>query len=125
MVQFICLFMPSLLAVAVLTGLQKRKPDISYILLAYGSFVAAINLSVFFALAYVFHNSGYLLEGASFTNGFAVKYLSIAILLAILLPVVFEMVRRNISMSLSVRPFSERASKKKAKRMEDADAHEE
>ena len=101
MVQFLCMFMPSLLAVAILAGLQKRKLDCSYIVLAFGSFASVINLSVFFVLTYVFNNKHYLLNAGSFTNAFTVKYLFMSVVLAVVLPIVFEALRKNIQMSWS------------------------
>lgn len=100
--RFLCVFFPAIIAVAVLRALQGRRLDRQYALMAYGAFVVIINLLIFLFQTFILGFTDDLLQEASFTNLYMVQYLVAAVLFALVLPFVFEFLRRALMLRLDV-----------------------
>lgn len=108
MLQFICLFIPSIIAVGITSNLQKRKVDLLYFIFTYSSYLVFINFMIFVLLHYMVRDEFLILNSAKFTNLFCIKYLFVSIILSIILPFVVEILRKNFKINLS---FNERNKK--------------
>lgn len=106
MVSFICLFFPSFISVAVLNSLEKREQSIQSFLITYGSFATVINFIIFVILVTIFKDGQNILYTSYFILTFSVKYLAFAVALAALLPFLFEYLKQNISIKISVKSVS-------------------
>lgn len=100
--RFLCVFFPAIIAVAVLRALQGRRLDWQYAIMAYGTFVVVINLLIFLFQTFILGFTDDLLQEISFTNLYMVQYLVAAILFALVLPFVFEFLRKALKLRLDV-----------------------
>lgn len=104
MLQFICLFIPTIISVGITSYLQKKKIDLPFFVLCYFSYLVFINYLIFI-LIYLnnrIEQELVLLNTDDFTYLlFSIKYLSFAILLAIVLPFVVEILRNNFKINLT------------------------
>jgi hypothetical protein len=106
MIPFICLFLPAFISIAVLNSLEKREQSVQYFLITYASFAVAINSIIFVILVVVFKDGFAVLDSSYFILAFAAKYLLFAIILAVLLPLLFEYLKQNISLKISVKQIT-------------------
>lgn len=106
MVPFICLFLPAFISIAVLNSLEKREQSLQLFLISYASFVTAINSIIFVILVAFFKDGLDVLDSSYFILAFAAKYLFFAVILAVLLPFLFEYLKQNISLKISVKQIT-------------------
>lgn len=107
--QFFCMFFPSFVAVAMLRLLQKKPLDRQYALLAYGGFTCVINLLIYLIQTLLLGASGNFQQNSVFTNAYMVEYLLGALAFAVVLPLLFEIIRRNIHLRLEIRSTDDKA----------------
>lgn len=102
--QFFCMFFPPIVAVAMLRLLQKKRLDWQYALFAYGGFTCIINLLIYLVQVLLLGGSRNFQQNSTFNNSYMVQYLIAALAFAIVLPFLFEVVRRSVHLRLEIRP---------------------
>lgn len=108
MLQFICLFIPAIIAVGITSHLQKRKVDLSYFVFTYASYLVSINLFIFSLLHYIVRDEFLILNNIKFINIFCIKYLSVSTLLSLILPFAVEILRNNFKIDLTFKKRDKR-----------------
>lgn len=98
---FICLFMPAIIAVAVYSKIRNQKIDVTYFIINYAMFLLSINYIITFILSFITGSTFSIIENQSFSSLFSFKYLSISLLLAITLPVLFTIISKNIKIKIT------------------------
>lgn len=102
MMQFICYVFPAILAVWITEAIRKDKYEIKEWIYHFCLYVMGINYSISFLLTTLFTGSSTYLSMAHFNHSLIVKYLSIAIVLAVFLPIVFTIIKHNFKFELVV-----------------------
>lgn len=92
-----------MLAAVVLQALEKQGWDLRRFLLAYGCFVLFINFFIYVILSLFFGKYELAFDFTSPACGSMVKFLGLSILLAILLPAVFHILRLNVRLELRIK----------------------
>lgn len=112
MTQFICFFFPAFLSVAVLNSLEKHERSMQSLLITYTSFAVVINSILFLVLVYVFKDGQDILISSYFSLAFAAKYLVFSIILAVLLPLLYEYLKQNLYLKITVRSITSKDEEK-------------
>lgn len=111
MIQFICLFFPSVLSVWIMERIQKRNFNLKEFIYYFILSIIFINLLIFLVI-YIFSDSSIeYLSKETFTLLFSIKYLVLSFSLSLLFPIFFSIVKSNFDFSISI-DENEKISKK-------------
>ncbi|NLA33275.1 MAG: hypothetical protein GX861_00140 [Tenericutes bacterium] len=94
---FISLFIPALIAVIIYSKIQNKKIDLTYFVIWYPIYLFGINYIIIFILVFLFEGANTVLVSEMFSNILSLKYMSLAIVLAVILPLAFSTIKINIS----------------------------
>ena len=101
MISFVCIFFPAVIAVNILSKLQERKFTIKEFVINYILFELLIVFTIEFILTFMFDNKNEILNSTAFSNYFVIKYLGISMILVCILPIIYEITRKNVSVKLN------------------------
>ena len=109
--QFICLFAPAAISTKIyLKSYQENKN--SNILLTYITFTFLINFLAVGVLRFYVKNPYNYFQQSLFNFDFSLKYMALALVLAIILPIFYKIIQKNFSINLEVkRKKHEKSSK--------------
>lgn len=112
---FICLFIPGMIAYLMYEKITKVNYDLKHSVMIYMIFTLFINITATVASNVLF-DIDYSIESA-ITNFpiFAVKYVIISVLFALLLPAVVNWLANNISIRISIKKDNRENNKKNSK----------
>lgn len=103
MMKFICLFLPAVLGTVVYLKLQtKKKETLSIILYYFGN----VLWTTFFSLLisyFAFHVNSDIENLLTVSVPFAIKYLSVSIIISILWTMIYTVVEKNMNVKLVVK----------------------
>jgi len=115
MFQFLCMFFPPLIAVALRSYLKKKEKSIVGTLFEYCIWTLLINCIVIIVLC-LFYDYGFIDIGAlSFSGFFSLKYISLSLLLAIIMALLSCNISVGIKVSHIYNQHIELSKKKKIK----------
>lgn len=79
----------------ILSKLQEKRFDINELLTNYILFEILIVFIIEFILVFVFRSNDTVINNSIFSNYFVIKYIGISMVLACILPIVYEILREN------------------------------
>lgn len=100
MLGIICIFFPAIISVYMDSRLKNKIVDLNFFVYYYSLYLISLNFIIVSILILFFKNSNYILNLKSFTNLFAFKYFLISIVLSIILPFLFVVISKNISINI-------------------------
>lgn len=98
MEQFISIFLPAFVALKLFDHLHHNKLDLKDLIIYYGIFVILIRYSAVLMTRYVFD-----LESYYFGNVFSIKYITVALIMAVLIPLFVSLVLKAITINISIK----------------------
>ena len=107
MIQFICYFFPAIVAVWITEACMKENFNLKKFIYHYGMYTALINITIYMIITLFFSPVITYLTPESFTYNFTIKYLGIALLLAIALPIIYKIIKNNISINIEQKEFED------------------
>lgn len=99
MIEFICLFFPAFISLSVLERINKKKEIIERIN-RYAIYNILINTLVLLIVAYLTNFQKLSLDSNTFSTVFSLKYLVIASIIGLILPYMFNYVRKNFKIEI-------------------------
>lgn len=103
MVQIICVLFPSIISVAILEAIMKESFNLKQTIYAFCGFCITNLMLEVFIMAFFFKNLNGTFNLMDFTNIHTFKYLLLGIFIAIVLPFIFDIFRRNIMIEIDVK----------------------
>lgn len=102
MMQLICYLLPSVIAVWVTEIINKKNYTMKQWFYLYVLYVLFINLIIVTVLSTIYEGAEVYLSIAHFTNSLNMKYLAIALFLAVLLPFIFSFIKQTFSFNITI-----------------------
>lgn len=100
MIQILCLFFPAAISVYIIQNFQKRKTDLVRFIYRYCFYTLAINIIMVFILRVKYPTL--IFNEQVFTINFIFKYLIAAVILSIILPIIYEFLRKNVQVEFII-----------------------
>jgi uncharacterized membrane protein YvlD (DUF360 family) len=98
MIGFLCLFFPSVIAVAITAKIRREIFRFDQYLLYYGVFTVIINGIMFWILSFMFEQHS-ISASDVFTTSFSAKYISLSSIFAVVFAYIAESLRKIKSQS--------------------------
>lgn len=102
MMQLICYLLPSVIAVWVTEIINKKNYNMKQWFYLYVLYVLFINLIIVTVLSTIYEGAEVYLSIAHFTNSLNMKYLVIALFLAVLLPFIFSFIKQTFAFNITI-----------------------
>ena len=102
MMQLICYLLPSVIAVWVTEIINKKNYNMKQWVYLYVLYVLFINLIIVTVLSTIYEGAEVYLSIAHFTNSLNMKYLAIALFLAVLLPFIFSFIKQTFAFNITI-----------------------
>lgn len=102
MMQLICYLLPSVIAVWVTEIINKKNYNMKQWFYLYVLYVLFINLIIVTVLSTIYEGAEVYLSIAHFTNSLNMKYLAIALFLAVLLPFIFSFIKQTFAFNITI-----------------------
>ena len=102
MMQLICYLLPSVIAVWVTEIINKKNYNMKQWFYLYVLYVLFIKLIIVTVLSTIYEGAEVYLSIAHFTNSLNMKYLAIALFLAVLLPFIFSFIKQTFSFNITI-----------------------
>ena len=106
MIQFICYFFPAIVAVWITEACMKENFNLKKFIYHYGMYTALINITIYMIITLFFSPVITYLTPESFTYNFTIKYLGIALLLAIALPIIYKIIKNRYNNHIALKRSS-------------------
>lgn len=100
---FICLFLPSLLALQLDMKLNNITVYNYKLVIKYFLYCLFINYFNNLFVWLLSNEKNFYYTESSFTNDFCLKYLTLAIIVSVLVPIIFKIIKDNFNLTIAVK----------------------
>lgn len=117
MMQFICYFFPAMVAVWMTEFFCKENFNAKKIVYYYSLYTILINTIIFLTLVLFFNPEPNFLAPEGFSYAFTLKYFGLSLVLSVLIPFIFKIVKTNIKININIeKEIEEKKNDKKKKK---------
>ena len=102
MMQFICYFFPAIIAVWITEIFDKKNFELKQILYHFCMYTILINAIIFLILILFFNPEPSYLSPVGFSYAFTLKYLGFSLVLSIIIPFIFKIIKNNINIDIDI-----------------------
>lgn len=116
MFQFICLFFPTLISLGILERNKVLENNLYSFIMNYGIYNLIINFIMLFIVCVYTGFETKLINDELFSASFCLKYIIISTVIAVLIPYVYLLMRKNMIVEVEVSNYEEVSKEKKRKK---------
>lgn len=113
MMQFICYFFPAMIAVWMTEIFDKKNFELKQIIYHFCMYTILINAIIFLILILFFNPESSYLAPVGFSYAFTIKYLGFSLVLSIIIPFIFKIIKNNINIDIEIEKIEKKNDKKK------------
>lgn len=113
MIQFICYFFPSIIAVWLTEIFINENFNTKKCIYHFVLYTILINAIIFLTISLLFNPEIDFLAMNGFSYLFTIKYLSMSLILALSISIIYKIIKSNIMLSLEINNYEEKKQKKK------------